>query len=250
MGAVQLFEITENRRIARDTYLLELAGDTAGLTAPGQFVNVTVPGFYLRRPFSVCAWEPGHLTLMYKILGEGTAALTEIPAGHTLEVLSGLGNGFNVPDNVSSPLVVGGGIGVAPMLGLVEELLTRGTEPTVILGFGSADEIALENEIAELGARVLITTVDGSAGTPGFVTDAMRVLSEGEGVPWDYVYACGPTPMLKAVFTQANAPGQYSMEERMACGFGACMGCVMETKDGLRRICKEGPVFESEDLPW
>ncbi len=252
MGSVQLFEITENRRIARDTYLLELAGDTTSLVAPGQFVNVAVPGFYLRRPFSVCAWEPGLLTLMYKVLGEGTDALTSVPAGHTLEVLSGLGNGFTVPENVSSPLVVGGGIGVAPMLALVQDLLARGTTPTVILGFGSADEVALEKEISELGARVLITTVDGSAGTGGFVTDAMDVLREEQpvGVPWDYVFACGPTPMLKAVFTQAKTPGQYSMEERMACGFGACMGCVLETKSGLQRICKEGPVFESEDLPW
>lgn len=256
MGSVQLFKIKENRRIARDTYLLELVGDTSGLVAPGQFVNVTLPGFYLRRPFSVCAWKPGLLTLMYKVLGEGTEELTKIPAGTTLEVLSNLGNGFKVAPGISRPLVVGGGVGVAPMLALVEALLEAGTRPLVILGFGAAEEVALEPEIAALGVKVVISTVDGSAGVPGFVTDAMASVAAKEGVagrgrmPWDYVYACGPTPMLKAVFAQAGTRGQYSMEERMACGFGACMGCVLETKDGLARVCKEGPVFESEDLPW
>lgn len=256
MGSVQLFKIKENRQIARDTYLLELVGDTSGLVAPGQFVNVTIPGFYLRRPFSVCAWRPGLLTLMYKVLGEGTKELTKIPAGTALEVISNLGNGFKVERGVSRPLVVGGGVGVAPMLALVEALLKTGANPMVILGFGAADEVALEREISALGVEVLISTVDGSAGVPGFVTDAMAAVAAEEGVaggsvqPWDYVYACGPTPMLKAVFNLAGTPGQYSMEERMACGFGACMGCVFETKEGLQRICKEGPVFESEDLPW
>ena len=246
MRSIQLFQVTENRQIARDTYLLELEGDTAGLSHPGQFVNVDIPGFYLRRPLSVCAWRPGHLTLMYKILGQGTDALSNIAPSETLDVLSGLGNGFSIPEGVSTPLVVGGGIGVAPLLALTGALVKAGTKPTVIFGFGSEDEVALVEEIETLGASVSITTVDGTAGTPGFVTTAMMQAD----ATWDYVYACGPTPMLKAVFAAAGTPGQYSMEERMACGFGACMGCVLETKEGLQRVCKEGPVFYSEDLPW
>lgn len=338
MGSVQLFQIASNRGIARDTYLLELDGDTVGLEHPGQFVNIEVPGFYLRRPLSVCNWRPGRLTLMYKVLGQGTAALTEIGEGTRLSVLSGLGNGFWLPQGVVRPLVVGGGIGVAPMLALVESLLSDEVMPQVVLGFGSADEVALVDEIASLsldgqGVPVTVSTVDGTRGVPGFVTDAMDVLrqeaaeqneggpagpsaaapggagrggqsagaelsspmppgsgrigradvrpgetalgdrsessgetapcsagaDEGRAVPgfaggpvrpWDYVYACGPTPMLKAVFATAGTPGQYSMEERMACGFGACMGCVLETTEGMQRICKEGPVFASEVLPW
>ena len=247
MRSIQLFQVTENRQIARDTYLLELEGDTVGLTHPGQFVNVDIPGFYLRRPLSVCAWRPGHLTLMYKILGQGTDVLSNVVPGDTLDVLSGLGNGFSIPEGVSSPLVVGGGIGVAPLLALTEALVKEGAKPSVIFGFGSEDEVALVEEIEALGVSVSITTVDGTAGTPGFVTTAMMQAD----ATWDYVYACGPTPMLKAVFAAAaGALGQYSMEERMACGFGACMGCVLETKGGLQRVCKEGPVFHSEDLPW
>lgn len=282
MGSVQLFQIASNRRIARDTYLLELDGDTVGLEHPGQFVNIEIPGFYLRRPLSVCNWRPGRLTLMYKVLGQGTAALTEIGEGTRLSVVSGLGNGFWLPQGVVRPLVVGGGIGVAPMLALVESLLADGVVPQVVLGFGSADEVALVDEIEALsldgrGVPVTVSTVDGTRGVPGFVTDAMDVLrqeaaEQNEGGPagpsgaapdsaepglasglvrpWDYVYACGPTPMLKAVFATAGTPGQYSMEERMACGFGACMGCVLETTEGMQRICKEGPVFASEVLPW
>ncbi len=249
MGSVQLFKVRANQQVARATYLLELDGDTTGIDRPGQFVNVEVPGFYLRRPFSVCSWEPGRLTLLYKVLGSGTEELTHVSAGDTLNVLSGLGNGFWLPARVNNPLLVGGGIGVAPMLGLAETLVSEGVTPHVILGFGSADEVALAEELRELGLAVTISTVDGSEGVPGFVTDAMSAL-QGEGASWDYLYACGPTPMLKAVFAAADSPGQYSMEERMACGFGACMGCVTETDSGLQRICKEGPVFESSELPW
>ena len=249
MGSVQLFEVRANRQVARATYLLELDGDTVGIERPGQFVNVAVPGFFLRRPLSVCSWSPGRLTLLYKVLGEGTDALTKVKPGEKLDVLSGLGNGFWLPSGVQSPLLVAGGIGVAPMLGLAEALVAERLEPVVILGFGSADEVTLVDQLSELEVPVTISTVDGSAGVPGFVTDAMSQLAQ-QGQPWDYLYACGPTPMLHAVFDMAEVPGQYSMEERMACGFGACMGCVLETTSGLERVCKEGPVFESSELPW
>ncbi len=290
MSSVQLLRVSENRQIARDTYFLELAGDTSDLRSPGQFVNVEVPGFYLRRPLSVCNWKPGQLTLMYKVLGEGTDALTRISVGTELSVLSGLGNGFSLPSGVRRPLVVGGGIGVAPMFALTEFLIEQGVKPTVILGFGSANEVALVEEIEALGIPVTVATVDGSSGVRGFVTDAMAQLygdferSAGSrglrssnvamvvpdwasttetlqrtgtsqetvareaGAPWDFVYACGPTPMLQAVFASVEVPGQYSMEERMGCGFGACMGCTLPTTEGLKRICKEGPVFGSEVL--
>lgn len=227
---------------------MELEGDTSDLTDPGQFVNVEVPGFYLRRPLSVCDWHPGHLLLMYKVLGQGTEAMTSLAAGTELSVVSGLGNGFTVPEDVSSPLIVAGGIGVAPMLALTEHLLDLGIAPGVILGFGSVDEVALVREIESLGVPVTVATVDGTQGVKGFVTDAMDALAQGR--KWDYVYACGPTPMLKAVFMKSAVPGQYSMEERMACGFGACMGCTLQTIRGVVRICKEGPVFESQVLPW
>ncbi len=248
MSSVQSFQVTANRQIARDTYFLELDGDTSDITMPGQFVNLEVPGFYLRRPLSVCDWSPGHLTLMYKVLGEGTEALTHVDVGTEMSVLSGLGNGFWLPEGASNPLLVGGGIGVAPMLGLAKYLVSQGVWPTVVLGFGNASEVALVDEIRATGVPVVVSTVDGSHGVKGFVTDAMSQLASEEG--WDYVYACGPTPMLRAVFATAGKPGQYSMEERMACGFGGCMGCTLPTAEGMVRICKEGPVFESQVLPW
>lgn len=252
MRSVQVFQVIQNKRIARDTYLLQLGGDTTGLERPGQFVNVELPGSYLRRPLSVCRVTPGELTLMYKVLGAGTDRLAQIEGCPSLSVLSGLGNGFTVPRGIEKPLVVGGGIGVAPLLALVEELLAAGLMPRVIFGFGSEDEVALVDQIEELGVPVTICTVDGSAGVRGFVTDAMVQSCDEtlEKTPWDYVYACGPTPMLKAVHKVAGSPGQYSMEERMACGFGACMGCVIQTSNGLKRVCKEGPVFEETELPW
>lgn len=251
MTSVRLLQVSANRQVARDTYFLELAGDTSDLHHPGQFVNIEVPGFYLRRPLSVCNWNQGSLTLMYKVLGEGTEALTRVPIGAEISVISGLGNGFSLPETIQNPLVVGGGIGVAPMLSLTESLVNQGHVPRVIFGFGSVDEVALVHEIGTLGVPVTVTTIDGTCGVRGFVTDAMEQLrGDFERPPWDFVYACGPTPMLQAVFTVAETPGQYSMEERMACGFGACMGCTLSTTEGLKRICKEGPVFKSEVLPW
>ncbi len=249
MASSQTFVVSRNRFVAEDTFWLELAGDTSGITRAGQFVNVEVPGYFLRRPFSVCDWKDGKLDLLYKILGSGTKALSQVEPGTKLEVLSGLGNGFDLGVHSEEPLLVGGGIGVAPMLALARQLVDQGKKPRVVLGFGSAAEVALRDEIEALGVPVTISTVDGSAGVKGFVTDAMANLQE-RGHDWDYLFACGPTPMLRAVFEQSETPGQYSLEERMACGFGACMGCVVETTGGLQRICKEGPVFESGQLPW
>lgn len=240
----QVFEVTANEEIAKRTYRLDLRGDTVGLTTPGQFVNVEVPGFYLRRPLSIYQVDDGHLELIYKVLGEGTDALTHVRVGSQMRVLSGLGNGFTVQEG-ARPLVVGGGVGVVPLLYLVQALVAAGQEPQVILGFGSADEVFMVDELEDLGVPVLVTTVDGTLGIPGFVTDALAALE-----PADYFYTCGPTPMLRALTEATDLPGQFSLEERMACGFGACVGCVVRTRDGMQRVCKEGPVFTREELQW
>ncbi|MSS84428.1 dihydroorotate dehydrogenase electron transfer subunit [Actinomycetaceae bacterium WB03_NA08] len=242
MSADRIFEVAHNDPIARDTYVLTLNGDTSDLTTPGQFVNVEVPGFYLRRPLSVADWSAGELQLIYKVLGQGTAAMTRMSPGDQTRIISGLGNGFEITE-AEAPLIVGGGVGVAPLFALARELLSRGQSPQVVLGFNSADEVFSAESIRELGASVAIATVDGSEGTAGFVTDALPSR-------FDYFYACGPTPMLKALASATEQPGQFSLEERMACGFGACMGCVTNTVDGNQRVCKEGPVFSREELAW
>lgn len=242
MSTEQLFTVTANDQIARGAYRLQLRGDTAGLENSGQFVNVMIPGFYLRRPLSVCEVQPGQLDLIYKVLGQGTDAMTEIAPGQELTVLSGLGNGFALTEH-RNPLVVGGGVGVVPLRALVVELLKAGAQPTVVFGFNTVEEVFLHEETADLGVPVHITTVDGSLGTKGFVTDALPTTV-------DYVYACGPDLMLKALAAATDLPGQFSMEERMACGFGGCMGCVVPTATGLQRVCKEGPVFTREELGW
>lgn len=241
----QTFEVIANRPIATATYLLELRGDTSGLTRPGQFVNLEVPGFYLRRPLSICTVEGDRLELIYKVLGEGTAALVDVAPGTRLRVLSGLGNGFWVEPSVSRPLVIGGGVGVVPLYYLVQELLRAGQEPRVILGFNSAEEVFLDDRIGAKGVPVVVTTVDGSAGLRGFVTDALDQFPAA-----DYFYTCGPTPMLRALVGATDLPGQISLEERMGCGFGACVGCVVDTSVGKQRVCKDGPVFTREELQW
>lgn len=241
----QVFEVAVNQRISRGTYRLELLGNTVGLTTPGQFVNVEVPGFYLRRPLSIYLVGEGRLELIYKVLGEGTEVLTEVAPGTKLRVLSGLGNGFTIHDHVSRPLVIGGGVGVVPLLYLVQELVAAGQKPQVVLGFGSADEVFMVDELEDLGVPVTVTTADGTEGVKGFVTDALPQIE-----PADYFYTCGPTPMLQALTAVTDLPGQFSLEERMACGFGACVGCVVQTRDGVQRVCKEGPVFTREELQW
>ena len=240
----QYFTITQNEPLSKGIYLLRLAGDTSAITAPGQFVNIKLDGFYLRRPISVCDWQEGELTLIYKVLGHGTAAMTELKPGAKLDLLTGLGNGYDVAKSGDKPLLVGGGVGVPPLYGLAKRLLAEGKKPSAILGFNTADEIFWADRFAELGVPVLLTTADGSAGQKGFVTDAMA------NVDYDYLYTCGPEPMLKAIHKICSSSGQFSFEERMGCGFGACMGCSCKTIYGNKRICKEGPVLVKEEILW
>ena len=237
-----ILTIEENIRIAPNTFRMTLLGDTSAVTAPGQFVNIQLPGRYLRRPISVCDCEPGRLTLIYKVLGEGTAEMTEMQPGTELDVLTGLGNGFDLGKAGSDPVLLGGGIGIPPLYWLAKELIKRGITPSVVLGFNTADEIFYEKEFRALGCDVTVTTVDGSYGIKGYVTTPVN-----KG--FSQYFACGPTPMLKAVH-RLDLPGQLSLEERMGCGFGACMGCSIKTTDGYKRVCKDGPVFDKEELPW
>ncbi len=239
-----IFELTENKKIAKNTYLWTLSGDTSHITAPGQFVNIKLDGFYLRRPISVCDSREGRLTLIFKAVGEGTEKMAEMKPGEKLDILTGLGNGYNKSKAGDSPLLIGGGAGVPPMYMLCRELVSEGKTPIVILGFGSCDEIFFKEEFENLGAKVIITTVDGSCGIRGFVTDAMKDLN------YSYFYTCGPEPMLKAIYDASKASGEFSFEERMGCGFGACMGCSCKTKYGNKRICRDGPVLVKEEIIW
>lgn len=241
----EIFEIVQNEEIAEKIYLLRLAGDSSAVTAPGQFVNLKLDGFYLRRPISVCDWEPGGLTLIYKVLGRGTQALTAYPAGRKLDVLTGLGNGYDMTKSGERPLLVGGGVGIPPLYGLAGRLVAAGKHPQAVLGFNSAADLFYVREFEALGVPVTVTTADGSAGKKGFVTDAMAALHG-----YSYVYTCGPEAMLKAVYAASESDGQFSFEERMGCGFGACMGCSCETKYGSKRICRDGPVLEKEEIVW
>ena len=238
--------VTENTRLADGIYRLRLAGDTSAITAPGQFVNLKLSGFFLRRPISVCDWSDGELTLIYKVLGHGTEAMTGMAPGTELDVLTGLGNGYDTAKAGNMPLLIGGGAGVPPLYGLLRHLKKENPkcEAKVILGFNTQDEIFYKEEFEALGAEVFLTTADGSAGTKGFVTDVMKALT------YSYFYACGPEAMLKAIDAEAKTSGQLSFEERMGCGFGACMGCSCRTKYGNKRICKEGPVLEREEIIW
>ncbi len=236
------FEILSNREIAKNTWEMTLRGDTRGV-APGQFVNLKLPGFYLRRPISVCDFDAGSLTLIYKVVGHGTEAMAALPAGETLDVLTGLGNGYDTGPSGPRPLLIGGGVGVPPLYALAKALLREGKAPSVILGFNSADEVFYREEFRALGLEPAVTTADGSLGRKGFVTAAMDV-------PYTYFYTCGPEPMLRAVYAKSVTSGQFSLEERMGCGFGACMGCTCKTKTSHKRICKDGPVLTKEELAW
>lgn len=240
----ELLTITENKKIAKDVYLMVLEGDTSAITASGQFVNIKLDGFYLRRPISVCDYDEKTLTIIYKVVGEGTEAMAELACGEKLDVLLGLGNGYDLSKSGDAPLLIGGGVGVPPMYNLCKKLLAEGKKVTVILGFNKQEEIFFEDEFKALGATVYITTVDGSYGIKGFVTDVMKNLT------YTYFYTCGPMPMFKAIEATAATSGQYSFEERMGCGFGACMGCSCKTKYGNKRICKDGPVLEREEIVW
>lgn len=239
------FVIKQNELIAKDCYLMTLSGDTSAITAPGQFVQIKLPEKYLRRPISVCDWAKGTLTLIYKVVGQGTQQMGGLPVGTKLDLLTGLGNGYRLAD-AQNPLLVGGGVGAPPMYALCKALLAKGQKPMVALGFGAKDDAILVDAFEALGVPVALSTVDASLGTKGFVTDAIRE----SGFAPDYLYACGPEPMLKAVYDALPMDGQFSFEQRMACGFGACMGCTCKTKYGAKRICKDGPVLYREEIIW
>ena len=239
-----IFTVKSNGNIAKDIYKMVLEGDTTAITAPGQFINIALDGFYLRRPISVCDFDSDTVTIIYKTVGRGTRYMSTLGSGARLDVLSGLGNGFDVAAGGDKPLLIGGGVGVPPMFRLAKELCAAGRQVSVILGFNTAADVFYADEFRALGAQVHITTADGSVGTKGFVTDAMR------GMEYTYTYACGPEPMLRAVYAVAQTSGQYSFEERMGCGFGACMGCSCKTKYGNKRICKDGPVLKKEEIIW
>ena len=239
-----LFTVTENVALTDSVFRMRLSGDTEAITAPGQFVNLLIDGLYLRRPISVCDCEAGLLTLVYKVVGKGTEKMSAMPVGTQIDILTGLGNGYDTTLAGDAPLLIGGGVGVPPLYLLAKQLIAQGRRVTVILGFNTASEIFYEEEFRALGAEVRVATVDGSRGTRGFVTDAMKDLE------YTHFYTCGPEPMLKAVWRASVTSGQMSFEERMGCGFGACMGCSCKTLTGNKRICREGPVMKKEEILW
>ena len=237
------FSIAENVLIAKNVYRMRLCGDTSAITAPGQFVNVKLDGFYLRRPISVCDVSDGELTIIYKVVGAGTEKMSSLAPGGRLDLLCGLGNGYDTSKSGERPLLIGGGVGVPPLYLLAKKLVGEGKRVSVVLGFNSADEVFLEEEFRSLGCDARVATVDGSVGTRGFVTDALPD-------DYTYFYTCGPEPMLRALYNATRTSGQFSFEERMGCGFGACMGCTCETLTGYKRICRDGPVLEKEEILW
>ena len=238
------FKILENTALTESVYRMVLAGDISDITRPGQFVNILLDGLFLRRPISVCDAEGGRLTLLYKVVGKGTEKMSRMAVGEELDILTGLGNGYDLSPSGDRPLLVGGGVGVPPLYMLAKRLIAEGKEVRVILGFNTAAEVFYEEEFRALGATVTVTTVDGSRGTKGFVTAAL------DEAPYTYFYTCGPEPMLRALHGATITSGQYSFEERMGCGFGACMGCSCKTVTGNKRICREGPVLVKEDILW
>ncbi len=239
-----LFQIIENIPLTEAVYKMRLGGDTSAITAPGQFVNILLEGKFLRRPISVCDSVPGELTLLYKIVGGGTEQMSRMKAGETLDILSGLGNGYDVTLAGERPVLIGGGVGVPPMYMLAKQLVAAGKRVSVILGFNTAKEVFYREEFKALGCDVYVATADGTEGTKGFVTDVLKDLD------YSYFYTCGPEPMFKAIYAAAKTSGQFSFEERMGCGFGACMGCSCKTITGYKRICKEGPVLRKEEILW
>ena len=237
------YKVESNEKIAKSVYKMVLSGDTSAITRPGQFINIKVPDKYLRRPISVCDFDADTVTVIYKVVGEGTKIMSEMEKGISLDVLTGLGNGFDAGKSGDRPLLIGGGVGVPPLYNLAKKLKDEGKTVTVILGFNTSDEVFLKEEFEKI-ATVYLTTADGSEGQKGFVTDAM------DGIDYDYIYTCGPQAMLRAVYDKSKTGGQFSFEERMGCGFGACMGCSCKTKYGAKRICKDGPVLEKEEIIW
>ena len=238
-----VFNIVENKKLTENVYQMTLSGDVSQITAPGQFVNIKLDGLYLRRPISVCDVGENTLTIIYKVVGKGTEQMSKMTAG-ALDVLTGLGNGYDLSCSGDAPVLLGGGVGVPPMYLLAKELIRQGKYVKVILGFNTTSEVFYEDAFRALGAEVTVTTVDGSYGTKGFVTDVLKDMQ------YSHFYTCGPEPMLKAVYKTSVTSGQMSFEKRMGCGFGACMGCSCKTITGYKRICKEGPVMRKEEILW
>ncbi len=238
-----IFEIIENKQLTNNVYKMRLKGDTSAFSAPGQFLNIKLEGLFLRRPISLCDLNGDEITIIYKTVGRGTTAMAQMEKGQSLDILTGLGNGYDLGCAGDSPLLIGGGVGVPPLYLLAKRLIADGKKVSVILGFNTADEIFYKEEFEKLGCNVTVATADGSVGVRGFVTDAMPE-------DYSYIYTCGPEPMLKAVYKNAKTSGQFSFEERMGCGFGACMGCTCKTVTGYKRICKDGPVMKKEEILW
>lgn len=236
--------VKENNKLTENVFEMKLSGDVSAIKAPGQFVNLLIDGCYLRRPISVCDVSGDILTLIYKVVGEGTERLSKYKADEKIDALVGLGNGYDLEASGSAPLLIGGGVGVPPMYLLAKKLIEKGVKPTVILGFNTKSEVFYEDNFKALGADVFVATADGSYGKKGFVTDIMKDLD------YTYFYTCGPSPMFKAIEATAKRNGEFSFEERMGCGFGACMGCSCKTKYGNKRICKDGPVLKREEIVW
>ena len=238
-----IFKISENTKLVDNVYKMVLVGDTSDITACGQFINIQLAGLYLRRPISVCDKDDMSVTIIYKVVGKGTEQMSEMQVGDTLDVLTGLGNGYDLSLSGDAPVLLGGGVGVPPLYMLAKELVKQGKNVSVILGFNTASEVFYEQEFKNLGCNVTVTTVDGSYGVKGFVTNAYPK-------NYTYFYTCGPEPMLKAIYKTSSTSGQMSFEERMGCGFGACMGCSCKTIAGYKRICKDGPVMKKEEILW
>lgn len=237
------YTVLTNEAVGRDTYRLRLSGDISPITAPGQFVNLKLGGLFLRRPISISDASDGVVTLLYKVVGKGTKQLSQLPAGSVIDTLTGLGNGFDVSRAGDAPLLIGGGIGTAPLYMLCRTLRKAGKPVSVALGFAAAEDAVLVQELQALGAQVSVATVDGTLGVQGFATDVLPS-------DYSYFYACGPEPMLRAVYRATRGEGELSFEERMGCGFGACMGCTIDTVNGPKRVCREGPVFGREEIKW
>ena len=241
-----IYKVIANTPLTREVYRMILEGDTQWIKRPGQFVNIELEGLYLRRPISISDWDEKTITIIYKVVGKGTEQMSRMQAGVELDVLVGLGNGFNPDVENEKPLLVGGGVGVPPLYNLAKTLIADGRKVSVVLGFNTASEVFYADEFKALGADVYVSTADGSMGVKGFVTDAIREAA----IDFDYFYSCGPLPMLKALCGCTDVKGELSFEERMGCGFGACMGCSCKTLTGNKRICKEGPVMRREEIIW
>lgn len=241
-----IYTVTNNEPLTADVFSMTLSGDTGFITAPGQFINIKIDGLFLRRPISVCDFSEGEIEIIYKVVGAGTRAMSRMKKDTRLDVLTGLGNGFSIEAKLCAPVLIGGGVGAPPLYALAKSLILHGHRPRVVLGFNKRSEVFLADRFQALELPVTVCTADGSLGVGGFVTDGLKGLS-GE---MDYYYACGPLPMLRAVYDALEADGQLSFEERMGCGFGACMGCTCKTKYGAKRLCVEGPVLRKEEVVW